>query len=205
MKYTLLMTLFTCLSLSACQQKTSTPAQTAKQYWQALQSGDIATAKKLTSKSSQGDLDYYLSLPDDKKAALDDIKLGETKTSISTTINNQHNFETVLILEQSEWKIDASRSQPPAPIKTDKPENLDHLSDAIQENLESMDKALEQGADMLNEFMHEGSKEMSDSLLKGMNNMNKALQEALDKMKRRREQEDSAPDSSDKKDGEGLI
>ena len=203
MKHTLPITFLSLFALSACQQ-TSTPKQVAKQYWQALQSGDIASARKLTTMSSQGELDNYLSLADDEKPALNSIKLGKTKTSITTSITDQPNFETILVLEAGKWKIDASRSHPPIPIKTDKPENSDQLSEAIQENLESMDKALEQGTDMLNEFMHEGSKEMSDSLLKGMNNMNEALKKALEKMKQRREQQPPQQPDNDN-DGEGLI
>ena len=176
-----------------------TPEQVAEQYWQALQSDDITTAKKLVSKSSQGELNNYLSLPDDKKPALNSIKLGETNTSINTTINGQINFETILILEGDEWKIDASRSQPPSPQQPDQPSDFEQLSDNLQEN---MGQALEEGTEMLNKFMEEGSKEMSESLLKGMNKMNEALRDATEKMKRRREQQ--APQQPNN-DGEGLI
>jgi len=200
MKHTLLITFLSFFVLSACQQ-TSTPEQVAEQYWQALQSGDITTAKKLVSKNSQGELVVYLSIPDDKKPALSSIKLGETNASINTTINGQINFETILILEGGEWKIDASRSQPPSPQQPDQPSDFEQLSDNLQEN---MGHALEEGTDMLNKFMEEGSNEMSETLLKGMNKMNEALREATEKMKQRREQQ--APQQPDNNnDGEGLI
>ena len=201
MKHILLITFLSFFVLSACQQ-TSTPEQVAEQYWQALKNGDNATAKKLVSKNSQKDLDNYLSLPDENIPALNGIKLGATKTSINTTINDQINFETILVLEQGKWKIDASRSQPLASQQPDQPSDFDQLSGELQEN---MGQALEEGTDMLNKFMEEGSKEMSESLLKGMNKMNEALREATEKMKQRREQQDTPQQPPAKDNGEGLI
>ncbi len=201
MKHTLLIIFLSFFALSACQQ-TSTPEQVAEQFWQALQSGDIAAAKKLVSKNSQNDLDNYLSRLDENKPALSSIKLGETKISINTTINDQTNFETILILEGSEWKIDPSHSQPPTPQLPEQSSDFDQLSDELQEN---MGQAFEEGTDMLNKFMEEGSKEMSESLLKGMNKMNEALREATEKMKQRREQQDTPQQPPAKDNGEGLI
>ena len=221
MKYSILFTLLACISLTACQQNNDSPKLVAQKYWQSLKNGDIATAKSLVSTNTQADLQTYLALPDEEKIPLANIELGAEQATVITLItvkppaidtNKTHaaddehpvNFETVLVLENGQWKIDASRTQVPAPkipanTSTDK-----HLPDALQENLDSMDNALEEGTDMLNEFMREGSKEMSESLLKGMNKMNEALRDAVDNMKKRRElQED--PESSNNKNGEGLI
>ena len=212
MKHSILITLLACICLSACQQNTSTPTQVSEKYWKALKSGDITTAKSLVSKNTQANLDSYLALPDDKRLTLDNIKFGEEKTTVHTTItsqtsdtnqnqdSDQFDFETILVLEDGEWKIDASRTQIPTPQKADDKQ----FSDALQENLESMDEVLEEGADMLNEFMQEGSKEMSESLLKGMNKMNESLREAIENMKQRREQQDSPQPPADE-NGEGLI
>jgi len=216
MKQLKLLALLTCISLTACEQSAESPKQVAEQYWQALKSGDIASAKKLVSNNTQTDLENYLALPGEEKIALDEINLGEeyatvttiiaSKTDIGTsqaqTPNTDHHisFDTVLILEQGKWKIDASRTQVPAPQKPE-----EQSSDALQENLNSMDEVLEQGADMLNEFLQEGSKEMSESLLKGMNKMNESLREALEKMKQRRQMEEKSPPTTEDKNGEGLI
>ena len=216
MKHIPLIPLLACIGLSACQQNTSPPAQVAERYWQSLKSGDVAAAKLLVSKDSQSSLDSYLALPDDKRISLDNVNLGEEKTSVHTTITSQSNdakqtpnadqfdFETILVLQDGEWKVDALRTEIPAPQKVDPPSNNDQLSDALQENLDSMDDALEQGADMLNEFLQEGSKEMSESLLKGMNKMNESLREAIENMKQQREQQDSPQPPADE-NGEGLI
>lgn len=222
MKSLTLITLLACLSLTACKENTETPKLVSQKYWQALKNGDIATAKSLVSTNTQTDLQTYLSLPDDEKTALDNIELGTEQAIVSTlitvksTVNDTNqihdpdadhpiNFETVLVLENGQWKIDASRTQVPAPKKPIISSNDKHLPDALQENLDSMDDALEQGTDMLNEFMREGSKEMSDSLLKGMNKMNDTLKDAIDKMKKRRELQEDAEPSTNNKNGEGLI
>ena len=109
---------------------------------------------------------------------------------------NQINFDTLLVMEDGEWKIDAAHTQLPTLKQSNKPSNSNQLSDALQKNLDSMDEAIEQGSDMLNNFLQEGSKEMSESLLKGMNKMNESLREAIEKMKQRREHENN---------DEGLI
>ena len=216
MNHSILCVLLASSFLVACQQNTDSPKQVAKKYWQALKSGDTVTTKQLVSKNTQTNLDNYLALPDNQKMALDEIKLGEEKTTVHTTITsltsnasqNQSashvNFETILILEEGKWRVDASRTQIPVPQKQETPSKDNQLSESLQKNLDSMDEALEEGADMLNEFMQEGSKEMSDSLLKGMNKMNESLREAIEKMKQRREQQDSLQPPANE-NGEGLI
>ncbi len=204
------------LGLVACQQPINTPKQVAEKYWQALKNGDTEIAKQLVSKNSQTSLGSYLALPDDKRVTLDIIKLDDEKATVHTTITSQTinanqnktsehvDFKTTLVMEDGQWKIDASRSQPPSPQKQAEPFNDDQISEALQKNLDSMDEALEEGADMLNEFVQEGSREMSESLLKGMNKMNESLREAIEKMKQRREQQDSTQPPANE-NGEGLL
>jgi len=204
MKYSQLLILLASVSLTACQKNIDSPKQVAEKYWLALKQGDSAAAHLLTAKNTQADLERYLALPDESKISPDDIKLGNEIASVPTTLANQIEFDTILVLENGEWKIDASQTQlPVAPIQAD-PSNDNQISESLQKNLDSMDEALEEGADMLNEFMQEGSREMSESLLKGMNKMNESLREAIEKMKQRREQQESTPPPENKK-GEGLI
>ncbi|MCW8922350.1 MAG: hypothetical protein OQK69_01785 [Gammaproteobacteria bacterium] len=221
MQNTTIFALLACTFLTACQQTSNTPKQVAEQYWQALQHGDIAAAKKLVSKNSQASLDNYLALPDEQKILIDKVSLGREQASVTTIINpdavsgnapqNQHiekqmhSLESILILEDGQWKIDASLTQAPVSPLPEASPNLDQLSEALQKNLESMDQAIEQGTGMLNELMKEGSKEMSESLLEGMNKMSEALRQATEKMKQRREQQQTpAPPPADN-NGEGLI
>lgn len=221
MKYSTLLALLASIGLTACQQDIDTPKQVTEQYWQAFKNGDIAGARTLATQNSQSNIDSYLALPDDEKNSLNGIILGEELAIVSTIISIQTKttdpsqsatkkesvkFDTVLMLENGQWKVDASRTQNPARQEAVDTSIDDQLSDALQQNLESLDEAMEQGADVLNKFMQEGSKEMSESLLKGMNKMNETMREAIEKMKQRREQQDSPtnPDS-EKENGEGLI
>jgi len=206
-------TFLICLILGACQQNTDTPTQVSEKYWQAINSGDLSTAKSLVTKESQGNLIDYFSLPDNKKITLNEIKLGKEKTSIHTTItslpantNNtdQFYFETILVLQNGEWKIDAALTQIPTVEDIDSAPGDNQLSDALDKNLESMNETLEQSSDILNEFMQKGSKELSDSLLKGMNKMNESLRDAIDKMKQRQKDQESTDLDRDK-NGQGLI
>jgi hypothetical protein len=216
MKHSIFFILLAYTSLTACQQNTDSPKQVAEKYWQALKNGDTEIAKQLVSKNSQTNFDSYLALPDDKRIALDRIKLDDEKTTVHTTITSQTSnanqdqtsehvdFETTLVMEGGQWKIDAARSHAPSPQQQAEPFNDDQLSEALQKNLDSMDEALEEGADMLNEFVQEGSREMNESLLKGMNKLNESLHEAIEKMKQRREQQESSPPPANE-NGEGLL
>ena len=213
MNHSTILILLTCISLSACQHSSDNPKLVAEKYWQAIKTGDITAAKQFVSSNSQANLDAYLTLPDEEKMPLSNIDLGDELATVTTyitdkptTIDNTESisFETVLVMENGQWKIDASRTQVPAPIKTVEPPK-NSLSDSLQENLNTMDDALEEGADILNKLMQEGSKEMSDSLLKGMNKMNDALKEAVEKMKQRQEQQEKPESGSGNKNDEGLI
>ncbi|MDH5610869.1 MAG: DUF4878 domain-containing protein [Gammaproteobacteria bacterium] len=210
--------LLTIISLTSCQQSTDTPTQVAQKYWHALKIGDITAAKNLVSKNTQSNFDNYLKLPDQNKIAENEIKLGNEHAIVSTTIienpaaSTNHNlntknenhvsFDTVLTLEDGQWKIDASHTQIPIHKK---PSDDNQLSDALEKNLNSIDQVLEDGTDMLNELIQEGSKEMNETLLRGMNKMNESLRDAINKMKHRREQQEKSQQPTNEKNDEGLI
>ena len=210
MKLSTILIVLASINLIACQQETDSPRQVTEKYWRALKNGDSETARQLVSNTSQHDFDQEMARPENIKIPLNEISVGTEQMTVTTIItsNGQHiAFDTVLIQENGDWKIDVSRTQIPV-VQAGEPQTEAPLPDALQENLDSMNEALEEGADMLNEFMHEGSKEMSESLLKGMEKMNESLREAMDKMKERREQQESeqAPaDQNNNGNGEGLI
>lgn len=205
MKLSNTLILLFCLSLTACQESANTPKQVSEQYWQAIKYGDIAAAQKLVSQGSQQDFDSYLALPDEDKIPLDEVLLDDEHARVNTTviskIESRTVFDTILVLENGQWKIDAAQTLPPS---AKKPADEDQLSDALQENLDTMDEALDEGAEMLNEFVQEGSKEMSETLLKGMDKMNDALRDAVEKMKQRRELEKQEQPANNQ-NGEGFL
>jgi hypothetical protein len=207
-------------TLSACTQPAEDPKTVADKYWQYMQTGNISEAEKLVSTNSSLALQKH----SNRMNANAKINSGEATTIINTTIttidlnNNYHHtqtFNTVLVLQQGQWKVDANQSQIPAAPSTKEKELQqlsEELSKSMQENIESMDDAMNQGMQMLDEALRDGSKEMGDSLLHLMNELNTTMQESIDKMKQRREkqrqeqqQPPQSPSQPDPQRGEGMI
>ena len=209
----------TSLLLSACTQATEDPKAVADKYWQYMQSGKLNEAEKLVS------ADSLHALPEHSKRlnASTSISPDKATTIVTTSIttidpdnNYRHTetFNTVLVLQQGQWKIDVAQSQiPPAPDEKEKQMKklADELSKSMQENVESMDDAVNQGMQLLNEALQDGSKEMGNSLLHMMNELNATMKESIEKMKQRREQQlqekqqQADPAKPDPHQGEGMI
>jgi len=206
--------------LSACTQPADDPKTVADKYWQYMQTGNISEAEKLISTNSSLALQKH----SNRMNTNTQINSGEATTVINTTItttdpNNNYRhtetFNTVLVLQQGQWKVDAEQSQiPAAPDAKEKElqQLSEELSKSMQENIESMDDAMNQGMQMLNETLRDGSKEMGDSLLHMMNELNATMQESIDKMKQRREQQrqeqqqtPQPPSQPNPRRGEGMI
>jgi len=215
-KYIFLLTT-SILFVSACTQPAEDPKTIADKYWQYIQAGNTIEAEKLISTNGQQALQEHSK----RMNANTQVNSGEATTIVSTTIttldpgsNYRHTetFNTVLVLQQGQWKVDAGRSQmPPAPDEKEKQMKklADELSQSMQKNVESMDDAVNQGMQLLNEALRDGSKEMGDSLLHLMNELNATMQESIDKMKQRREQQkqekQQQQSSPDPRQGEGMI
>ena len=198
------------LLLSACIDKAQDPRDVAERYWQALKNGDTETARSLVSSGSVEAFEAYAALPDDRKTAIGEINLGTEQATILTIVypagekpEDFETFETVMVMEDGTWKIDAARTVVPRPPPSEREleELADELSDSMQENIDSMEEAMKQGLQMLDEALREGSRDLGESMLKGMEEMNRALQESIDQMQKRREQQ--SPEKEGK--GEGLI
>ncbi len=217
-----LSTLLLSFTLFACSQPAQDPKAVAEQYWQYLQTGNIQEAEKLISVNSRQAFAGHR----DRISPYTQINNSETKATVTTSItttNPDNNFshteifETVLVLEQGQWKIDITQSPvPPAPAAKEEQmqQMAEQLSDTLQDNIESIDEAMDQGMKLFNETMHEGSKEMSESLLKLMNELNSTMQESINKMKQRRQQQLQQQEQNrrlpqtpvpDPNKGEGMI
>lgn len=211
-----ILSLLLCFSLVSCMQPADDPKTVADRYWQHIQTGNVNEAKKLVSTNSQGTLQDHTSRINSNTQ----ISNGATTTIVNTTIttvdpnSNYHHtetFNTVLVLQQGQWKIDLKNSliPPTANVKQEDMQQLaEELSESMQENIESIDEAMNQGMHMLNEALEDGSKEMGDSLLHLMNELNDSMQESIDRMKQRREQqmqEQKEPEKPDPRQGEGMI
>jgi flagellar biosynthesis/type III secretory pathway protein FliH len=223
--YTLILLLLS-FSLFACKQPAEDPKSVADKYWQYLQQGNVSEAEKLVSTNTR----HIFSEHSNRVDSAAQLENGEAKTFVSTTIttinpgtNFRHTqtFDTVLVLEQGQWKVDVNQSKIPPALST-REEELhqlkDKLAESMQENIESIDETMNQGMQMLNETLQEGSEEMGNSLLNLMNDLNKTMQESIEKMKQRRErqlqeqqQQQPEPPQQPKKpeldpaQGEGMI
>jgi len=217
-KQSFFLLILTSLLLSACTQPAEDPKVIADKYWKYIQSGNIDEAKKLASINSQPVLQQHRNRIDQNTQ----INNAGAKTIINTTVttidadNNRHSetFNTVLVLQQGQWKVDVEQSQiPPAPGETEKQikQLANELSESMQENIESMDDAMNQGMQLLNEALRDGSKEMGDSLLQMMDELNTTMQKSINKMKQRREQQKQPQQQKpqtiqpDPRQGEGRI
>lgn len=206
------------LTLLACNQPAQDPKTVADKYWQYMQAGDLIEAEKLVTTGSRSTLQEHRR----RMETITQLNNSEAVTIVNTTIttinpdsNYRHpeTFNTVLVLQQGQWKVDLNQSQIP-PALSENEEKLqqlsDELSESMQENIESMDDAVNQGMQMLNEALEDGSKEMGNSLLHLMNELNKSMQESIEKMEQRREQklqeqEKPQPEQPDPRKGEGML
>jgi hypothetical protein len=204
----LLVTLVPLLTLTACLQQAEDPREVADQYWQALKNGDTETARSLVSSNSQRAFDNYIAAPAEERTDIGEINLGTEQTTVITIIypeagapDDFETFDTVMVIEDGEWKVDAERTIIPRPAPSDREleELKDQLSESMEKNLESVEEAMNEGLKLLDEALREGSKDMGETMLKGMEEMNRALRESIEEMQKRREQE------QEKSEGEGLI
>lgn len=206
--------------LPACSQPTEDPKSVAEKYWNLLQHGKITEAEEMLSSDSRQITSHSKRINSNTI-----LSNGKARTIISTTITttNPHThyshietFDTVLVLQQGEWKIDITQSQiPDAPSAREEEiqQMAEELSKSMQENINSIDEAMSEGMQLLDEALQEGSKEMGDSLLQLMNELNNSMEKSIDRMKRRREQQspqqqdlrDDQNQQPDPSQGEGMI
>ncbi len=182
------------LTLSACMQAQD-PKQVAEQYWQAIKAGDIATARTLVSSDSQQAFDDYQQLPADKKLPLDAVAVTTSSAHVTTVMNSgeiSKQFDTILVLQNGQWVIDARQTRIPQPdvsLQQHFDELGNQLGDSLENNMSGMEKSLDEGLQLLNEFMQEGTRDMGKTLDKGLQEMNEKMRAAIEKLKQRREQQ----------------
>lgn len=209
----LLITLALSLTLLACTQPADNPKAIADKYWQLLRSGNTAEAEKLVSIASQADFSTH----SDRISTISQFENGAARALVSTTITTSNattnrsysqTFDTVLIFQRGEWKIDVSQTSIPATPSAGAEELqklADELSRSMQENIDSVDETMNQGMQLLNEALHEGSKEMGDSLLNMMHELNNSMQDSIDQIKQHRQQKSQPQDKPAAHDDEGMI
>lgn len=213
MKQHLLTLLLISFTLTACVPTTESPKKIADKYWQFIQTGNTTEAEKLVSANSlQNNSDNHHKINIEQFSNDEAITI---VTTIITTINPRtslkqtRTLDTVLVLEQGQWKIDTQKTTiPPATSATEEElkKLAEDLSESMQDNIESIDEAMNQGMQLLDEALRDGSKEMGNSLLELMNELNNSMHNSIDKMKQRRDEELHNKDTPPTTDSaEGMI
>lgn len=201
------------LLISACAQTAEDPKIVADMFWHNMQTGNTLEAEKLVSSNSR----TTFMEQKDELISIDQLQTGPATTIVTTTITSidpttkrsrTHTVDTVLVLQQGQWKIDANRTRlPPSPSaqQAEMQKLADELSESMHENIESLDETMTRGMHMLNEALRDGSKEMGTSLLEMMNELNRSMKESIEKMKQQRQQKQQQPPPADPDTGEGKI
>lgn len=194
MKYALIFT--GCLIISGCMQAED-PKNVAQQYWQAMQVGNYAKARSLVSADSQGSFDDFASLPDSHKPGLSAVALTDSHTTVTTIVNNGNTsikFDTVLVMQNGQWVIDAEATQipPPRSALEQRMHNMaEQLSTAVDENMQNAEEALGEGVNLLNDLLQSGAQDLSESVNQGMNELNDSIHDAMRKLEQQRKQHGS--------------
>lgn len=189
--------------LTACMHQADGPRKVAEQYWQSLKNGDTAIARTMVSMSSQQAYDDYLALPPNQRIAIGEVTLGAEQTTIASVLypdsanpEDHTAFDTVLVMQDGQWKIDANQTTMPRPAPSDREldELANELTESMQDNINSIEEAMNEGLEMMDEALREGSRDLGESMLKGMDEMNRALQESIKDLQQRREQQEQKTD-----------
>jgi hypothetical protein len=199
------------LLLSACSQA-SDPKDVADKYWQALRSGDIETARSLVSTDSRQAFRTFVDSKENLNA-VGEVELGAQITRVVTVLypvqapDDYRAFDTLLVLENGEWKIDAEHTLVPpsgTASTSDADQSTEQLSQSMRDNIDSMEKSMKENLQMLHETVREGSREMGESLLKGMQELNQSMHDAIEQMRERRDRESTTP-TPPTENGKGAI
>lgn len=196
------------LVVSACTKPAQDPHTIAEQYWSHIQAGNTNAAKILVSADTRPAFEKNI-------ATLKPVKqftLDNTRTSITTVLipvapesRQTQPFETVLVLEHGQWRIDAAKTQVPVSPEEKAQQLSDELSKTMEHNLDSLDEAMHEGLQLLNDALRDGSRDMSESFLKGMKELNESMQRSIEQLKKHRQQQPPPASTPDPNKGEGVI
>ena len=113
----------TLMLVSGCLQAED-PKNIAQQYWQAMQAGDTTTARALVSNDTRAAFDAYANQPAEQKIPLNAVALTNSRTVVTTIVNSGNTskeFDTVLVMQNGQWVVDASETRvPPPPTDVEK-------------------------------------------------------------------------------------
>ena len=158
------------LLVLACGVPAPSPQQVSERFWEALRTGDIATAKAHASAWSAMLVD---AMGEDRQ--IEEVRLGETlqsersaivRTSLvtATEAGRQHtSFDTHLVRESEEWKVDvqATEREMTAAIFAS---SLRQIGETLGQGVQEFSEALEQGAEEMKRAIREALEELEADL-----------------------------------------
>jgi gas vesicle protein len=186
------------LFISGCMQAED-PKEIAQQYWQAMQAGDYARARSLVSTGTQPSFDAYTSMPDANKPVLSAVALLDSQTTVATVINTGNTsaqFNTVLVMQNGQWVVDADKTVIPPPrsaLEQRLKDMAEKLSDAMGDNAEQMEKTLGESVELLNDVLQNSAQQLSDSVGESIKQLNESIRDAMQQLEKRRQQHEPAP------------
>jgi hypothetical protein len=158
------------LLILACGGSAPSPQQVAEEFWEALRTGDTASARACASASSAL---LVAALGEDRR--IEEIRLGETlssersaivRTSLvtATEAGRQHtSFDTHLVRESEEWKVDvqATEREMTAAIFA---ASLRQIGEALGQGVQEFSEALEESAEEMKRAIREALDELEAEL-----------------------------------------
>ena len=151
--------------LLACGAPALSPQEVSERFWEALRTGDLATAEACATAASAARVD---SIGD---RGIEEVRLGDTlsgersaivRTSLvtATEAGRQHSdFDTHLIRESDEWKVDvrATEREMTAAIFA---AGLRQLGETLGEGVQEFSEALEESAQEMQRAIREALEEL---------------------------------------------
>jgi hypothetical protein len=155
----------------ACGELASSPAQVTERFWEALRTGDAATARQYASASSAM---RVTSLGGGRQ--IEEVLLGEAlegessaivRTSLATSTEEGRfhtTFDTHLVREAEEWRVDVAATE-----------------------REWTTAVFASSMRLIRESLGEGVQEFSEALEEGAAEIQRAIREALEELEKEKE------------------
>jgi hypothetical protein len=155
----------------ACGEFAPSPAQVTERFWEALRTGDVATARQYASASSAM---RVTSLGGGRR--IEEVRLGEAlegessaivRTSLATSTEKGRihtTFDTQLVREAEEWRVDVAA--------TEREWTTAVFASSMQ---------------LIGEVLGEGVQEFSEELEEGAAEIQRAIREALEELEKERQ------------------
>jgi hypothetical protein len=154
----------------ACGVSAPSPQQVAEQFWEALRTGDLATARARATAFSAPLVD---AMGDERR--IEEVQLGETlqsersaivRTSVVTATEagqQRSHFDTHLVRESDEWKVDvrATEREMTAAIFA---AGLRQIGETLGQGVQEFSEALEEGAEEMKRAIREALEELEAEL-----------------------------------------